>query len=267
MEQSPGYTAAVPTQHESAIHTDVQGLDTADVKIPVPDGIIPAYQASPSGVEGAVPVVLVVQEIYGIHEYIRDVCRRLAKLGYFALAPDLFVRQGDVSRMKDHQEILSKIASRVSDEQVMGDLDAAVEYAADTGKADVSRLGLTGFCWGGRIAWLYAVHSDSLRAAVAWYGRLAHPATALQPHSPIDLAPRLRCPVLGLYGELDQATPPEQVERMRKSIQGTTQNASLVVYPGAGHGFHADYRPSYHRDAATDGWLRLCQWFREYGVV
>jgi carboxymethylenebutenolidase len=267
MEQNPGYTGAVPTRPDTAIHTDLQGLDTADVKIPVPDGVMAAYQASPSGVEGAVPVILVVQEIFGLHEYIRDVCRRLAKLGYFALAPDLFARQGDVSQMKDHQEIISKIVSRVPDEQVLSDLDAAAEYAADTGKADVARLGLTGFCWGGRIAWLYAAHNDSLRAAVAWYGRLAHPPSALQPQSPVDLAPRLRCPVLGLYGELDQSIPPEQVERMRQAIHGAAKNVSLVVYPGAGHAFHSDYRPSYEKNAATDGWMRMCEWFREYGVA
>lgn len=267
MDYRTGYTAAVPSRPDTAIHTDVQGLDVADVKIPVPGGAMAAYQASPSGVERAVPVVLVVQEIFGVHEYIRDVCRRLAKLGYFALAPDLYARQGDVSQMTDHQEILSQVVSKVPDEQVMSDLDAALEYADETGKADAARAGLTGFCWGGRMAWLYAAHSTSLRAAVAWYGRLAHPPSAMQPKSPVDVAAGLKCPVLGLYGESDQSIPTEQVGKMRQAIQGMARNVLLVVYPGAGHGFHADYRPSYNKEAATDGWLRMCEWFREYGVA
>jgi len=268
MDPHPAYAAAVhPARLDTAIHTDVQGLDTAEVRIPVRDGELPAYQASPSGMLGAVPVVLVVEEIFGIHEYIRDVCRRLAKAGYFALAPDLFARQGDVLKMKDQQEILSQVVSRVPDEQVMADLDEAAEYAARTGKADLARFGLTGFCWGGRIAWLYAAHSNRLRAAVAWYGRLIHPVSKLQPRTPVDVAPELKCPVLGLYGEADPAIPLEHVESMRQAIRAASKNASLMVYPGAGHGFHADYRATYHKDAATDGWLRLREWFREYGVA
>lgn len=248
-----------------AIHTDSEGLDARPVKIPTPDGEIPGYQAMPSR-GGPFPVVLVVQEIFGVNEHIQDVCRRLAKLGYFAVAPELYFRQGDVSGMTDHREIFEKVVSKVADAQVMADLDAAAVFAAQ-GRGDAGRIGLTGFCWGGRIAWLYAAHSGTLRAAVAWYGRMAGDVDALHPAQPVDIAARLCCPVLGLYGGLDQSIPLEQVERMRAALNAGHKNAEIVVYPEAGHAFHADYRPSYNEDAARDGWTRMREWFRQYGVA
>lgn len=215
---------------------------------------------------GPFPVVLVVQEIFGVNEYIQDVCRRLAKLGYLAVAPELFFRQGDVSKMTDHREIVEKVVSKVSDAQVIADLDAAAAFAAG-GRGDAARMGLTGFCWGGRIAWLYAAHNARLRAAVAWYGKLAGDVDPLHSAHPVDLAGRLQCPVLGLYGALDQSIPVEQVERMRKAVAAAGKNVEIVVYPEAGHAFHADRRPSYNETPARDGWTRMREWFRQYGVA
>jgi carboxymethylenebutenolidase len=248
-----------------AIHTDSEGLDVGPVNIPVPDGELPGYQAMPSR-GGPFPVVLVVQEIFGVNEYIQDVCRRLAKLGYLAVAPELYWRQGDVSKMTDHREIIEKVVSQVPDAQVMSDLDAAADFT-DTGRGDPSRIGLTGFCWGGRIAWLYATHSSRLKAAVAWYGRLAGATEPIHPAHPVDGAARLRCPVLGLYGALDPSIPVEQVERMRAAVGAAHKNAEIVLYPEAGHAFHSDYRPNYNEDAARDGWARMREWFRQYGVA
>jgi len=248
-----------------AIHTDSEGLDARSVKIPTFDGESPGFQAMPSR-GGPFPVVLVVQEIFGINEHIQDVCRRFAKLGYLAVAPDLFWRQGDVSKMTDHRQIIEKVVSKVPDAQVMSDLDSAADFACG-GRGDAVRLGLTGFCWGGRIAWLYAAHRTSLKAAVAWYGRLAGDVDELHPAQPVDVAPRLCCPVLGLYGALDQSIPIEQVERARAAVAAAHKNAEIVVYPEAGHAFHADYRPTYNDAAARDGWTRMREWFRQYGVA
>jgi carboxymethylenebutenolidase len=247
------------------IHTDLEGLTAADIQIPAADGEIPGYWAMPSS-GGPFPVVLVVQEIFGVNEHIRDVCRRLAKIGYLALAPQLYARQGDVSGMTDYQEIFSKVVSKVPDSQVMADLDAATAFAAAGGQGDTSRLGLTGFCWGGRIAWLYAAHSDRLRAAVAWYGRLAGNTDLLHPRNPADVAAELKCAVLGLYGARDQSIPLETVEQMRAAIRAAGRNAEIIAYPEAGHAFHADYRPSYDKNSAQDGWERLTRWFKHYLV-
>jgi carboxymethylenebutenolidase len=261
-----GFAAAVqPVSEETRIHTDAEGLSASEIKIPVAEDVIPGYRAMPTS-GGRFPAVLVVHEIFGVHEYIRDVCRRLAKLGYFAVAPDLFLRQGDVSKLTDHQEIVSTVVSKVPDSQVFEDLDATVAFAEDAG-ADTSRLGLTGFCWGGRIAWLYAAHSAMLQAAVAWYGKLEPPRDPLHPQTPLDVASGLRCPVLGLYGADDPGIPLESIDRIREAARLAHKDTSIIVYPDAGHAFHADYRPSYYKAAAEDGWLRLKEWFHQHGVA
>lgn len=262
-----GFALAVqPVSAQTMITTDTTGLTAGEVKIPVSDGEIPAYRAMPASGQ-TFPVVLVVQEIFGVHEHIRDICRRLARLGYFAVAPELYARQGAVSKMSDVSEILSKVVSRVPDTQVMADLDAAAAWARSTGNGDITRLGITGFCWGGRIVWLYAAHSPRLKAGVAWYGRLTGERTELQPKHPVDVAGSLKAPVLGLYGGKDQGIPLDSVEEMRKALQAAGSPSEIVVYPDAPHGFHADYRPSYRREEAQDGWRRLTEWFRKHGVA
>ena len=261
-----GFALAVQPVSAQTITTDDQGLTAGEVKIPVKDGDIPAYRAMPAA--GApFAVALVVQEIFGVHEHIKDLCRRLAKSGYFAVAPELYARQGDVSRMKDIREILSSVVAKVPDAQVMSDLDAAVAWAAGTGAGDVSRLAVTGFCWGGRIAWLYAAHNPQVRAAVAWYGRLVGQTGELTPANPIDLAPALTVPVLGLYGGADQGIPLDSVEKMRAALATGRSGSEIVVYEDAPHGFNADYRPSYRKDAATDGWMRMLAWFKRHGAA
>jgi carboxymethylenebutenolidase len=247
---------------QTAIHTDPTGLEAGEVKI----GEIPAYRAMPAK-GGKFPVVLVVQEIFGVHEHIKDMCRRFAKLGYLAVAPELYARQGDVSKIQDFREIVSQVVSKVPDVQVMSDLDAAVAWAAATGKGDTSRLGLTGFCWGGRIAWLYAAHNPKLKASAAWYGRLVGDTNPLQPRNPIDLAGELKCPVLGLYGGKDMGIPQASIEQMRAAVAKAGKTAEIVVYPEAGHGFNADYRPGYDKAAAEDGFQRLLAWFKKYGAA
>ncbi|HWP48162.1 MAG TPA: dienelactone hydrolase family protein [Candidatus Limnocylindrales bacterium] len=261
-----GFALAVQPVSAQTITTDTTGLTAGEVKIPTADGEFPAYRAMPSS-GGPFPVVLVVQEIFGVHEYIKDVCRRLAKLGYLAVAPDLYARQGDVSKMTDIGEILSKVVSKVPDAQVMSDLDATVSWAEKSGKGDVSRLGITGFCWGGRIVWLYAAHNPKVKAGVAWYGRLVGQPNELQPKHPIDIAPFLKVPVLGLYGGKDQGIPLDTVEQMRQALKAAGNPSEIIVYPEAPHGFHADYRPSYRKEAAEDGWKRLQEWFKKYGVA
>ena len=256
-----GFAPAAQPRSAQAIHTDAEGLDAGEVKIPVSDGALPAYRARP--VKGErFPVVLVVQEIFGVHEYIRDVCRRLAKLGYLAIAPELYARQVDVSQLTDIQEILSKVVPRVPDAQVLADLDAAVDSAVAE-RGDGARVGITGFCWGGRIAWLYAAHHSGLRGAVAWYGRLVGQTDPLHPRHPLDAVGELHCPVLGLYGRKDDSIPQETVERMRAAAKAAGKEVEIVVYPEAGHAFHADFRPSYHKRSAEDGWKRLTQFFQD----
>lgn len=260
-----GFALAVRPASAQTITTDTTGLTAGEVKIPVADGEMPAYRAMPDS-GGPFPVVLVVQEIFGVHEHIKDVCRRFAKLGYLAVAPELYARQGDVSKMPDTQEIFSKVVSKVPDAQVMADLDAAADWTGKSGHGDLKRLGITGFCWGGRIVWLYAAHSPRLKAGVAWYGRLVGEATALTPRYPIDLADKLKAPVLGLYGGADAGIPIDTIERMRKALQAAGSPSEIVVYPDTPHAFHADYRPSYRKEQALDGWKRLQDWFKKYGV-
>lgn len=260
-----GFALAVRPAFGELLTTDAGGLTAGEVKIPAKDGEMPAYRAMPEK-GGAFPVVLVVQEIFGVHEHIKDICRRLAKLGYLAVAPELYARQGDVSKMADTQEIF-KVVSRVPDAQVMADLDAAADWAGKSGKGDLKRLGITGFCWGGRIVWLYAAHSPQLKAGVAWYGRLVGQASDLQPKHPIDVAAKLKAPVLGLYGGADTGIPIETVERMRQGLKAIGGGSEIVVYPDAPHAFHADYRPSYRKEAAQDGWNRMLEWFQRQGVA
>ncbi|MCL2777308.1 MAG: dienelactone hydrolase family protein [Polyangiaceae bacterium] len=263
-----GFALAVQPVSASTITTDASGLVAGTVVI----GEVPCYRAMPEG-ESKCPLVLVVQEIFGVHEHIRDLCRRLAKAGYMAIAPELFVRQADVSQMKDVREILDVVA-KASDDQILRDFDAAVDWAAKSGRLDGDRVAIVGFCWGGRVAWLYAAHSPILKAAVAWYGRLLYPTNALQPTTPMDVASNLKAPTLGLYAEHDPSIPVEHVDQMRallsKPAEPNTSTAAkaskIVVYPGAGHAFNADYRPSYKKDAAEDGWRRMLEWFKKNGV-
>ena len=260
-----GFALAVQPIAAETITTDSKGLTAGEVKIPTSDGEIPAYRALPEqGVSH--PVVLVVQEIFGVHEHIKDICRRLAKSGYLAVAPELYARQGDVSKMENIQEIISKVISKVPDAQVMSDLDSAVDWAAKN-HGDISRLAITGFCWGGRIVWLYAAHSSKLKAGAAWYGRLVGPTSPMTPKNPIDVVADLKAPVLGLYGGKDQGIPLDSIEKMREALKAAGKTAEIQVYPDAGHGFNADYRPSYNPEAAQDAWKRMMAWFKKYGAA
>ncbi len=262
-----GFALAVqPVCAQTMIHTDANGLLAEEVKIPVADGQIPGYAARPA-TGGPFPTVLVIQEIFGVHEHIKDVCRRLAKLGYFAAAPALYAREGDVSGMSDIQEIISKVVAKVPDAQVASDLDATAAWAKGTGKADTARFGVTGFCWGGRQVWLYAAHNPNLKAAVAWYGPLKRPGTDLQPKNPVDLVGELKCPVLGLYGGADAGIPVASVDEMKAALKAAHNPSEIVLYPDTPHGFNADYRPSYRPDQAKDGWSRLQAWFKQHGVA
>jgi carboxymethylenebutenolidase len=261
-----GFALAVQPISADTITTDDKGLVAGEVKIPVGDDEIPGYRAMPDN-GGPFPVVLVVQEIFGIHEHIKDLCRRLAKRGYFAVAPNLYVRQGDVMNITAIPEIISKVVSKVPDAQVMRDLDATTAWAKTTGKADTEKLAVTGFCWGGRIVWLYAAHNPNLKAGAAWYGRITTAADPLHPKNPIDIVGDLKAPVLGLYGGKDQGIPVDTVKQMEAALQEDKKPAEIVIYPQAGHGFNADYRPSYDKAAAEDGWNRMLAWFKKYGVA
>jgi carboxymethylenebutenolidase len=259
-----GFALAVQPVAAQTIHTDDQGLTAGEVKIPVNDGAIPAYRAMPAS-GGPFPAVLVVQEIFGVQEHIKDVCRRLAKLSYLAVAPELYTRQGDVSKQTDIQQILNDVVSKVPDAQVIADLDATVAWMEQSGIGDTAKLGITGFCWGGRIVWLYAAHSGKLKAGIAWYGQLAGPISKLKPKNPIDVAALLKAPVLGLYGGADQGIPLDTIAQMRRALAGS--KSEIVVYPDAPHGFHADYRPTYRKAAAEDGWKRLREWLKSHGAA
>jgi carboxymethylenebutenolidase len=260
-----GFALAVQPVTAQTISTSAEGLEAGEVKIPVKNGEIPAYRAMPNK-GGPFPVVLVVQEIFGVHEHIKDICRRLAKLGNFAVAPELYARQGDVSKETDIQKIISSVVNKVPDSQVMSDLDAAVAWAKSSTKGDVSKLAVTGFCWGGRIVWLYAAHNPNLKAGVAWYGRLVGAADELHPKHPIDVVADLKAPVLGLYGGADSGIPNDTVEKMQKALKDANKPCEIVLYPDTPHGFHADYRPTYRKDKAEDGWNRLKTWLKSHGV-
>jgi carboxymethylenebutenolidase len=263
-----GFAAAVLPVSAATITTDSAGLEAGEVSIPVRDGHIPAYRAQPAG-KTKLPIILVVQEIFGVHEHIKDLCRRLAKLGYLAVAPALYARQGDPSKFESIPELLDKVVSKVPDEEVMSDLDATAAWAG-AHHGDESRMGVTGFCWGGRITWLYAAHNPKLKAGVAWYGPLAGPTNAMKPTNPVDIATQLKAPVLGQYGGLDQGITEANREQMHKALdsaKGVAAESTIIVYPDSPHGFNADYRPSYVKADAELAWQRMLDWFARYGVV
>lgn len=260
-----GFAAAVlPVQAQTMVSTDNAGLAAGTIHIKVNGQTVPVYCAHPEGTT-KLPVILVISEIFGVHEHIADVARRFAKAGYLALAPDLFVRQGDPSREKSVADLMKNIISKTPDANVMADLDATVEWARTYG-ADTARLGITGFCYGGRITWLYSAHNPQVKAGVAWYGRLSGERTAAWPKLPVDIAGALQTPVLGLYGGKDQGIPLDTVEQMRTAL-GQGSQSRIHVYPDAPHGFYADYRPGYRAEEAKDGWQRALAWFKAHGVA
>jgi carboxymethylenebutenolidase len=262
-----GFAAAVLPVGAQTITTDSAGLTAGEVTIPVGDFKMPAYRAAPAG-KTQLPVVLVVSEIFGVHEYIADVARRFAKQGFLAIAPELFVRQGDAKAYTEIGKLFAEVVAKVPDEQVMRDLDASVAWAKANG-GDTARLGVTGFCWGGRQTWLYTAHNPAVKAGVAWYGRLAGETNPLTPRQPVDVADKLNGPVLGLYGAADTGIPLDTVEKMKAALakgSAAAKKSQFVVYPDAPHAFHADYRPSYRKAAAEDGWKRCLAWFEANGV-
>ena len=268
-----GYAAAtLPIMAQTAIKTSAEGLTAGEVMIDVAGFKMPAYRAQPAGKTG-LPVVLVLSEIFGVHEYIADTARRFAKAGYLAIAPELFVRQGDAQSYGEMSKLIAEVISKVPDAQVLADLDATAAWAAANG-GSADKLGVTGFCWGGRQTWLYAAHNPKVRAGVAWYGRVVGDTNALTPKNPVDVAAQLKGPVLGLYGDADTGIPMDTVEKMKAALAdaGAKGNAAakasqFVVYPDAPHAFHADYRPSFRKEAAEDGWKRALAWFKQHGVA
>ena len=260
-----GFTLAVEPVEAQVVHTDTAGLVAGETQVPVADGHLPGYFAKPAGA-GPFPVVLVVEEIFGVHEYIKDTCRRLAKLGYLAVAPELYARIGDLSKMTDVGQIVRDVISKAPDATLLTDLDSTVAWAAANG-GDTTRLGITGFCRGGRDVWLYATHNPHLKAAVAWYGPVNDSTSPIQPKTATDLAGEIECPLLGLYGAKDPGIKPADVEAAAAKARAAGKTVDIVVFPDAGHGFHADYRPTYVKDAATDGWGRMLAWFKKYGVA
>ncbi len=262
-----GFAAAVLPVSAQVITTDAAGLDAGEVKIPVADGQMPAYRAQPAG-KSDLPTVIVIQEVFGVHEHIKDLCRRLAKQGYLAVAPELYARQGDPAKYPTIPELIANVVSKVPDTQVMDDLDATVVWAAKNhGNAD--KVVATGFCWGGRQTWLFAEHTAKLKAGVAWYGPLVGTPNPLQPKSVVDGAAQLKAPVLGLYGGKDQGITAEARDQMTaalKSAPAVAADSRIVVYPDAPHGFNADYRPSYVKSDAEDGWTKMLAFFKAHGV-
>jgi len=258
-----------PVQAQTMIVTPADGLTAGVVKVKTKDGKeMDAYRAMPATGQGF-GTILVVQEIFGVHAHIADLCRRFAKLGYYAIAPELYFRQGDPKSISDVQALLREIVAKVPDEQVMGDLDATVDFAKGEGKADTAKLGITGFCWGGRIVWLYAAHSAGLKAGVAWYGRVVGDSTPLTPKHPVDIAKDLKAPVLGLYGGADTGIPNDTVDRMRAALKDgspAAKKSQIDTYADTPHAFNADYRPSYRKEQAEDAWKKAVAWFKTNGV-
>jgi carboxymethylenebutenolidase len=263
-----GFALAAQPISAEVITTSADGIEDGMISFKSGDIDMPAYQAKPVGKKN-LPVVIVVQEIFGVHAWVKDVARRFAKAGYLAIAPDYFVRQGDATKVADMKTLVETIVSKVGDAQVMADTDAAVAYAAKAG-GNTKRLAITGFCWGGRVTWLYAAHNPKLKAGVAWYGRLLNssgaPAPTLRPENPIDVVAELKAPVLGLYGEKDAGISVESVETMRAALKAQKSKSDIKLYPGADHGFFADYRPSYNEAAAKDAWTQCLAWFKANGV-
>jgi carboxymethylenebutenolidase len=262
-----GFALAVqPVQAQTMIVTDTNGLVAGPAEVPTKDGKIPAYYARPAG-KGPYPTVLVIHEIWGVHEHIQDICRRLAKVGYFAVAPELSARQGDPRKLTDNTQIMQQIINKIPDAEVASDLDATVAWARKDKAANTHKLGVTGFCWGGRQVWLYASHNRSLKAAVSWYGFLTHPDSPITPKGPLDLVTTINVPVLGLYGAADQANPLAQIQDMDAKLKAAHKKCEFVIYPDTPHAFFADYRPSYRAEAAKDGWSRMLAWFKKNGVA
>ena len=261
-----GFALAVQPVSAETITTDSEGLTAGEVKIPVKDGEIPAYRAMPAK-GGPFPTVVVIQEIFGVHEHIKDLCRRLAHSGYFAVAPALYARQGDVLQMTDVREIISKVVSKVPDAEVASDLDATVAWAHKQKQANTRKLAVIGFCWGGRQTWLYAIHNPHVKAAVAWYGPVAGNTDELHPKRVMDLLPDLKVPLLGLYGAADQGIAVADVEKVRDEAKRLHKQVEIRIYPDTPHGFNADYRPSYRPEQAKDGWKHMLAWFKSHGVA
>lgn len=267
---SHGFALAVMPLAQTVQATSSDGLEAGEVRVPTAAGEIPAYRALPKGGGKPLPMLLVVHEIFGVHEHIKDLCRRFAKMGYFAIAPELFARQGDPSKLPDIKQLLQQIVSKASDAQVVSDLDATLAWAAQQPRADAQRAGITGFCWGGRITWLYAAHNPTLKAGVAWYGKLVGDRDALHPKLALDVVDDLKAPVLGLYGGQDQGITLASIGQMRSALlaskNGIANQCEFHIYPEAGHAFAADYRPSYRKPDAEDGFLRLHAWLEAHGV-
>lgn len=260
-----GYTLAAGPVRAEVVTTDTKGLEAGDARIKVGSEEMPAYFARPAGNTRA-PVIIVAMEIFGLHEYIKDVTRRLAKLGAFAVAPDYYFRKGvDLTKVSDIKDLLAVVNAK-PDAELMSDLDATAAWAESRG-GDATRLGIIGFCRGGRTVWEYAAHSSALKAGVAFYGSLVDPPNPLWPKSPMQLAPEMKAPVLGLYGGADSGIPVAQVEQMKAALEQSKKTAEFKIYPDAPHGFHADYRSSYRKDAAEDAWKQAQAWFRKYGVL
>jgi carboxymethylenebutenolidase len=259
-----GYTLAAGPVRADVIKTDTTGLAVGDAKIKVADGEMPGYFAKPAGATNP-PVVLVAMEIFGLHEYIKDVTRRLAKLGAFAVAPDYYFRKGDLTKITEIPQLMPAVNAK-PDAELLSDLDATVAWAKSQG-GDTARLGIIGFCRGGRTVWEYAAHSDALKAGVAFYGPPVDPPNPLWPKSPTQLAPDMKAPVLGLYGEADTGIPVASVEALKAALAANKKTAEFKIYPGAPHGFHADYRASYRQDAAEDAWKQMIAWFKTYKVL
>ncbi|WP_394566578.1 dienelactone hydrolase family protein [Bradyrhizobium sp. 31Argb] len=259
-----GYTLAAGPVRADVIKTGTAGLTAGEAKIGVAGGEMPAYFARPAGVSNP-PVILVAMEIFGLHEYIKDVTRRLAKLGAFAVAPDYYFRKGDLTKITDIQQILP-IVNAKPDAELLSDLDATVAWAKSQG-GDTSRLGIVGFCRGGRTVWEYAAHNTALKAGAAFYGPPVDPQNPAWPKSPMQLAPEMKAPVIGFYGEADTGIPVSQVEAFKAALAENKKTAEFKIYPGAPHGFHADYRTSYRKEAAEDAWAQMQAWFKKYGVL
>jgi carboxymethylenebutenolidase len=260
-----GFCAAIAPAWAQTITTSAEGLDAGEARVEAGDAEIPAYRAAPER-GGPFPVVLVIHEIFGVHEHIKDVCRRFARLGYYAIAPDLFARQGDAAKEPDMAKIMTEIVAKTPDAEVASDLDATLRFAAASGVADVERSAVAGFCWGGRQAWLYAAHNPRLKAAVAWYGPLAYPVSPSQPNNPPDVVDGLKVPTLGLYGGQDKNIPLGQIEAMRAKLAAAGDASRIVVYPDAGHAFFADYRPSYVKADAEASWREATTWLKAHGL-
>ena len=260
-----GFTLATQRVEAQAIHTDTEGLDAGEAQIPVKDGKLPAYYARPAkGTD--LPTVLVNEEIFGVHEYIKDTCRRLAKLGYMAVAPEVYARIGDLSKMTDIPTIVRDVISKKPDDELFSDLDSTLAWAAKN-NGSATQLAVTGFCRGGRNTWMYATHNPSLKAAVAWYGPIKGQTSPIQPQVVLDVADKLKCPLLGLYGAQDTGIAVADVHEAEAKAKAAGETVEIVVYPDAPHGFHADYRPSYRAEDAADGWKRMLAWFKRYGVA